>query len=97
MKPTVGRKVWYFPGPGDEMMHRNLSDPLDATIIAVHNDVIINAFIIDASGFSHVRHSVELLDPADPTIPNNGHCEWMPYQIGQAAKTEELQAKLNNS
>ena len=28
--------------------------------------------------------------------PDHPHCEWMPYQKGQAAKTEQLEERLGS-
>ncbi len=89
--PTVGRKVWYRPGgEQDLIMSVNGQDPLDATIVAVHSDKMVNLVVFDSNGTQFVRHSVELVQAEDTKPDGIGFCHWMPYQIGQAAKTEEV-------
>jgi len=89
IKPTVGRKVWYRPAVEvDAGMVRNGDDPLDATVVAVHSDKMVNLSIFDANGTQHVRNSVELVQDGVQPPSDIGYCEWMPYQIGQAAKSE---------
>lgn len=85
--PTVGRKVWYRPGPQDRHSHMQWIDgePLDATILAVHGDRCINAQVLDINGTAFVRRSWPLVQPGDEA-PDGSYFEWMPYQTGQAAK-----------
>jgi hypothetical protein len=89
--PTVGRVVWFqqmtpgvFPG----------SEKTRAAIIAhVHNDRLVNLCVIDANGATLSRTSVQLVQEGDE-LPVTMHCTWMPYQLGQSAKTEALEKKL---
>ena len=48
----------------------------------------MNLSVIDANGVPHSRTSVELIQDACPAPGGASYCEWMPYQKGQAAKTE---------
>lgn len=88
IKPTVGRKVWYRPneydksGPGG--MACGLDKPLDATIVCVHCDTMINVVIFDANGNMHKRSSVTLWDGEGSPPSGQSYCEWMPFQLGQA-------------
>lgn len=101
IKPTVGRKVWYRPskydltgpvpmvmaGPQDQP---EVAQPLDATVIAVWGDRMINVLVTDTMGRQFPVLSVDLLQPGDePKKDAEGkvigrYCEWMPYQVGQA-------------
>lgn len=100
IKPTVGRKVWYRPCPGDLLgpapmnvtgsISAGTSQPLDATIIAVWGDRCVNALVTDAVGKQFPVLSVTLLQEGDePAKDADGkaigrYVEWMPYQTGQA-------------
>ena len=98
--PTVGRKVWYRPCANDLTgpvpMTASLADgtqPLDATIIAVHNDRLVNVLVVDQVGKQFLVLSCTLLQDGDePSTDKSGnvvgrYVEWMPYQKAQAAKT----------
>jgi len=81
--PTVGRKVWYRPAR-TEGIARNGEQPLDATIVSVHNDRTVNLVVFDATGELHKRPGTLLLQGDEQYVPVTGYCEWMPYQVGQA-------------
>jgi hypothetical protein len=87
IRPTVGRKVWYRPGPQDRHSHMQWieGEPLDATILAVHGDRSINAQVLDINGTPFIRRNWPLVQQGDD-IPEGSYFEWMPYQTGQAAK-----------
>lgn len=93
--PTVGRKVWYRPCPNDlvgpvpmtVVGHADSRQPLDATVIAVLGDRMVNLLVTDACGKQFAVLSATLLQDGD-IIPANGrYAEWMPYQKTQADKT----------
>ena len=107
IKPTVGRKVWYRPSKHDVAgiggmtvaghigagaPDPALTQPLDATVLAVWGDRMINVTIRDAYGKVFNKTSVTLLQPGDEPPKDadgnhvGGYCEWMPYQTAQAAK-----------
>ncbi|HEY5798682.1 MAG TPA: Gp49 family protein [Burkholderiaceae bacterium] len=94
IKPTVGRKVWYRPSVDgmDAAIAINGTDPVDATIVAVHSDRLVNLAIFDAHGEPHQRRSVTLLQDDDACSTNGRYVEWMPYQVGQAKKDESAPA-----
>lgn len=92
--PTVGRKVWYRPCPNDlvgpvpmvVVGHADSRQPLDATVIAVWGDRMVNLLVTDASGKQFPVLSATLLQDGD-FIPDNGrYAEWVPYQKAQADK-----------
>jgi hypothetical protein len=95
IKPTPGRVVWFHPGRYDTIKAR-AGQPLAAHIAYVHNDTEVNLMVIDADGYPRARTSIFLSPDGLPATGSDkpSWCEWMPYQKGQAAKTEELETKL---
>ncbi len=84
IKPSIGRKVWYWPGLAT--VHASVSDqPHDATICAVWSDTCVNLAIRDANGAAYAMTSVLLLQEG-AARPAHQFAEWMPYQISQAKK-----------
>lgn len=96
IKPTVGRIVHYHPTFSDQERGMNFTDtqPVAAMVACVWSDTCVNLTVFDANGYAHSRTSV-LLHQEGNTKPGRGYAEWMPYQTGQAAKTEKLQAQLD--
>lgn len=104
IKPTVGRRVWFRPSAA--FLERNptvtqlgQTQPMDAGIVYVHHDHMVNLAVCDHVGRTHMVPSVPLLvGQWDPSDDDYFVCEWMPYQKGQAAKVEakEAAAVLNN-
>lgn len=100
--PTVGRILHYFlHDPADTSLPRfntqgnDRPDPLAAMIVGVHSVDHVNLVVYDANGVAHCREAVPLVQGKGAAYPaDRGHCEWMPYQKGQAAKTEAAEAKL---
>lgn len=96
--PTVGRKVWYYPMTGllneDETMLKNVVDgviqPLDATVIAVFADDVVNVSIFDIHGHLFCRRNVKLVNEGERAPSMGGYVAWMPYQVKQAKKDEPL-------
>jgi hypothetical protein len=90
IKPTVGRVVWfykYLAGQG----HKG---PLAAHVCCVHSDSRVNLMVIDENGNPHSETSVLLIQEDASISPDSNYCTWMPYQKGQAAKTEAAEEKL---
>ena len=89
IEPTVGRVVLYTPALG-EGFYAGSQTQFAALIAAVNVDSTINLSVFDASGNSHARQNVPLVDE-----PQDGaHARWMEYQKGQAAKYEALAATI---
>ena len=94
--PTVGRKVWYRPSQFDKTgpvpMQAIKDQPLDATIIAVWGDRMVNVLVTDIMGRQFPVLSVTLKQEGDTmAVDAEGkeigrYVEWMPYQQGQAKK-----------
>ena len=86
IKATVGRVVHFHP---------YMTNVHAAIVTYVHNDTGVNLAVFDHKGNHYARTSVGLVQgdtpPAELLV---GRATWMPYQIGQAAKTEDLEAKL---
>jgi hypothetical protein len=91
IKPTVGRAAHFHPAANDQAICKGGEQPLAAIIAHVWSDTCVNLVVFDANGHSWSRTSVLLIQDDGP-IPEGGYyCAWMPYQKGQAAKTEELE------
>lgn len=96
IKPTIGRRVWYWPSPQDrgETEHKpssviqqgDQSQACDAGIAYVHSDRLINISVADQNGVTHSRTSVQLLQEGDQRPEHGGFCEWMPYQVKAASQ-----------
>lgn len=96
IKPTVGRKVWYrHNGSGPianvasvQLRPETRSDqPMDATIIHVWDDRLVNLRVTDHVGNTFYSEGCNLLQ-FDDEAPLTGHyCQWMPYQVQQQARS----------
>lgn len=83
IKPTVGRVLWFYkavPGQG----HKG---PLAAIVAKVHTDSCVALCAFDEGGRARSEPSVRLVQEGEK-CPTFDYCAWMPYQLGQAAKTE---------
>lgn len=94
IKPTVGRVLHFFP-TAQYMGSRHLafgdpSQPLAAVIAYVHSDTMVNLTVWDQNGLQFGVCSVPLVQEGCDMIVGSFYAQWMPYQKGQAAKTEEL-------
>lgn len=91
IKPTVGRVVWFYPSQNTDeagfARHPDGGGPYAALIAHVWNDHMVNLSVFDANGAAHPRTSVPMLH-GECDVPEHAFCGWMPYQKGQAAKTE---------
>lgn len=65
--------------------------PLDATVICVHNNRMVNLAVIDSEGNPFIRLSAHLKQDDDAMPEGMAYAEWMPYQVG-AAKRDVLRA-----
>lgn len=96
IKPTVGRKVWFIPSDyavsidGYKMLMDDSGNtqPLDATIIGVHTDSIVNLHIIDTEGNAYFGDSITLFNGSPSLEADESYAMWMPYQVTQAAKDQ---------
>lgn len=90
--PTPGRVVWYWPSQ-QEIDAKSITvidqgQPLAATVAHVWHDRMVNLSVVDQAGVQFRRTSVQLLQDGDerPRTSEGPFAEWMPYQLGQAAK-----------
>jgi len=93
IKPTIGRVVWFWNAPGLQIQ------PEAAIICYVHDDTHVNLVVFDMDGNPQPKSSVFLYqgEGERPSGLPGTFCEWMPYQIGQVAKTEELQKQITKA
>lgn len=92
IKPTIGRKVWYWPVNERGITTFDEKQACDATVIFVHSDTCVNLRITDHMGGTHSRMSVLLHQGAVEDRPPSSCATWMPYQQGQAKKDAESEA-----
>jgi len=101
IEPTVGRMVWFRPN-GMQSTQLQLLDedtPCAAIVTYVFSTRRIRVAVFGHDGAHfHAGGSVTLRQPGDgePAAPQP-YCEWMPYQKGQAAKTETLEAQMKDA
>jgi hypothetical protein len=90
--PTPGRIVWYRKSRDDGIPESPNDEPLAAQIAGVIDSHTVNIAVLgfDGSG-PHPRQNVRLVQDG-PCQP--GQCTWTPYQKWQAARTEQLEAKV---
>lgn len=91
--PTIGRKVWFFPSIATMAM-RNMKcttqdQAMDATVVYVWHDRMINIAAIDHQGNLHGITSVTLIQPGDDVPEGRDHCTWMPYQVNRSDQVDE--------
>lgn len=94
--PSNGRIVWFTPSKADRLPH-DPNQPLAAMIVHVWGDRIVNLSVFDRDGFQHPYTSVPLLQEDDAEPEGGCFCQWMGYQLGQAAKTEAAEAKAGGN
>jgi hypothetical protein len=86
IKPTVGRVVLYTP-PANDPILLEYQAPFKADVIYVWGDRCVNLSITYPNGQVRFESSVTLVQEGDRHMVEFGrYAEWMPYQIGQAAK-----------
>jgi hypothetical protein len=100
IEPTIGRQVWFYPN-GDTRFTQyaghgaNGRQPLAATVIYVWSNTRVNLSVIDHAGAQHAVGSVKLLQDEELSLSMDPYATWMPYQKGQAAKTEASQHEVD--
>ena len=91
IQPTIGRIVLYHPPfePDSGSNERTYA----AIVCHVWSDTCVNLAVFDSNGSVSSKTSV-LLFQGESERPSSSYAEWMPYQKGQAAKTEALESQL---
>jgi len=97
IEPTVGRIVWYRPNG----ISRNVGivadrhQPYAAMITEVIHARRVEIVVFGGGTPSIGPVTCDLMQDGDKVpAPGADYCEWMPYQKGQAAKTEALETQL---
>jgi hypothetical protein len=88
IEPTIGRIVWFFP-PIDGGRHED-GQPFGSLVAGVNDDGTINLLVAARDGSPYGAANIPLLQDGDAIDQDTAHAVWMPYQKGQAAKTEQL-------
>lgn len=85
MIPTVGRLVYYksYGTPGGEYKSVDRA----AVITQVHNEKCVDLCVLNPTGLFFNTSVVQGSE--------GGQWDWMDYQKGQAAKTEQLEDRIN--
>jgi hypothetical protein len=93
IKPSIGRVVWFYPAG----YNPTTDQPLAALIAHVWSDTCVNLAIFDANGVPYPSPPTSvLLIQDDGPVPTGGlYCAWMPYQLGQAARTEQAEKRVH--
>lgn len=90
--PTVGRLVHIYDG-------RRWEGPRAAIIAGVNDDGTIEVNLCrrarDATVKAEELERVFLFSPTNGPEPEGLYAVWMPYQVGQAARTDAAESKLN--
>ena len=82
IQPTIGRQVWLWL----DQQHKKHGQPFAATVVYVNSVRDINVHALDNSGQPAAYVGITLVQPGDKLPLTGAFCEWMPYQIGQAAQ-----------
>ncbi len=90
IEPTTGRVVLFLPAVDDGRHEDGL--PFAALLAGVNADSTINLMVAARDGSPYGVQNIVLVQDGDDFDLTKAHAFWMPYQKGQAAKTEALQA-----
>ena len=94
IKPTIGRVVWFHPSTNSNEAGFTPAAICAAIVAYVHSDTCVNLAVFDGNGVCHSKTSVTLIQDDQQPLELGYYCEWMPYQKGQAAKTETAESSL---
>lgn len=102
IQPTKGRVLYFYPGKDDPLYQPPTGgEPfhLTAFVTKVHGYECVNLGVLMESGhFVHEgRQDVKLLQDGDTAVAGESYAAWMPFQKGQAMKTQELEKKLDEA
>jgi len=89
IKPTVGRIVLFWterPTPG--------AQPWPAIIAKVYDDTLVDVHVFPPRALTYPVNNVTLVQSGDLRPVAGAFVEWMPYQVGQAARTAAAEAQL---
>jgi hypothetical protein len=94
IEPTPGRIVWFYPDVNDGRAAGPTGPvPLAALVAKVIHERCVNLAVSREDGTTFGAQNIVLLqDGFTLSDPDRAYAEWMPFQKGQAAKTEAAQA-----
>lgn len=99
IQPTPGRVLWYYPSKDEKtglhlpfLLHGE--GPLAASIAHINPNGTLNLGVLDSSGNHHSRQGIVLVQDGEDVPAEDAYATWMPYQVGQATKTEQVQQQL---
>lgn len=92
--PTVGRRVYFWPSQAMRHPYAVLdkNQALDAGVVFVHNERLVNLLVSDHLGQSHSVQNVPFLQQEEPKPEGLPFATWMPYQV-KAHAAEEANKK----
>lgn len=85
--PTIGRQVWFWASGAKRVKADSDKSvqPEAATVVYVCDERCVNLQVLDVKGRSRAVLRAVLIQPDDTWNESTGaHCQWMPYQVGQA-------------
>lgn len=94
--PTNGRVMLYHPCSAEKaqgvVVQHDPKQPLKCDVCHVWSEDMVNVVVTDSNGRQHMRTSVPIVQEGSPFTASaiSSHCTWMDYQLGQAAKYEQL-------
>jgi len=94
--PTIGRKVWYWSSGHVGVLDNKQA--FDATVIYVvpsADPSLVHLQVINHMGYASVENGVALRDHQEGDSHSSVEyrvATWMPYQMGQAQRTEAAEA-----
>lgn len=90
IKPTIGRRVWYWPSPkqlAEGVFHmEDAHQACDAGVVFVVSDTKVHLLVTDHWGRIGFVKNVRLLQDNDVAVAEEAHAQWMPYQVASDAK-----------
>lgn len=100
IEPTVGRIVWFYPTPQDSRNKGRGEQPLAAIIVHVNDDATLNLNVNGALGGVTPCLGIPIAQSDDDQKEYQRHgmayAAWMPYQKGQAARTEQVERAMQS-
>lgn len=93
MKPTIGRVVYYRHGT--EGPFAGSEDYVAAMVCWASEDgKTVNLLTVSHDAVPRGFTDVPFVQDGERTPENGRYAHWMPFQVGQAAKTQEAEGKL---
>lgn len=89
IKPTIGRRVWYWHSKKvviSPMVSFDHHQAFDAGVIFVHSDNLVNLMVTDHAGHMYPCPFVRLLQDDEEPEGDEAYAQWMPYQRAAAGE-----------